>query len=302
MNNIKLSFVISTRNRLEFLKVVLEDLQSSKLPDEEIVVIDANSSDGTSAFLAEQLQNGGIQQLLTEPDRCQAEGWNKGMLLSKGQLIKKITDDDVFDLDAIRKCKAFMLEHKEFDVCISNELFTDDLHYPGFNRHSFLPEFKLWQKGSIKSFFFSDPHMLVRKKALPYIGLYNPHFIMIDYEYALRISHLQARIVYYTGYNSMSYFRPETVSGSINRELLSREYKLSDQLYNYSSKNSSALRILRFRASRFIRSLWPGSHPSEESNQKQQRSQQLPFSEKYTALKMKLKAENQQPATFITHV
>lgn len=297
MSNINLSFIFSTRNRLEFLRVVLQDLQTSLMPDEEIIVVDALSNDGTTEFLNLELERGAIHQLITEADRCQAEGWNKGMLMSRGTLIKKITDDDVFDFNAIRRCKDFMLAHPEYDACISNELFTDDLLYPQFNTHSFFEEFKAWKQGSIGSFFFSDPHLLLRRSALAYIGLYNPRFIMIDYEYSLRISQLQANIAYFSGYNSMSFFRRNTVSGTIDKQLLSREYDLSDKLYSYKSKNSSIISILRFKLSTFIHSPWKKKHKEGLLA-----TQQFTFSEQYHLLKEQLIIRNAQSTNFITHV
>lgn len=297
MHEINLSFVITTRNRLEYLKIVLEDIILSREDDEEIVVVDALSNDGTSEYLNNLYSNKKIQKLLIESDRCQAEGWNKGFLFASGKIIKKVTDDDIFDLASIRLCKRYMLENQEFDLCISNELFTDDRIYPNFNKHSFFEDFKKWRKKEIISFFFSDPHILIRNQALCYIGIYNPRFTMIDYEYSLRISFLQAKIVYYTGYNSTSYFRNNTVSGLINKKALNEEYRTSDLLYKHHGQNKSLLQLWRFEIFSLIRriittrSIKPVYNPDSVS-----------FREKYFHMQKTMERLNTENKTFISNV
>lgn len=298
MDEINLSFVVTTRNRLEFLKVILEDLISSRNADEEIVVIDALSNDGTGEYLKKLYREHKIQKLLIEADCCQAEGWNKGFLLSEGKLIKKITDDDVFDLSAIRVCKQFMLDNPEVDVCISNELFTDDNIYPNFNKHSFYEAFLRWKKKETDSFFFSDPHLLLRRTSLSLIGIFNPRFIMIDYEFSLRISFLKARIAYYSGFNSLSFFRRETISGLIKDSTLYNEYMITDRLYNYKEDNHSHL-TLRFKIIKKIKELVSKKSSKIENINK---SATTPFKEKYHLLKQELNKLNRNNKTFTKHV
>ena len=46
-----LTYIVSTRNRLPFLKITLEKLISELRQDEEIVVVDGNSNDGSKEYL-----------------------------------------------------------------------------------------------------------------------------------------------------------------------------------------------------------------------------------------------------------
>src|ERR1700712_1352900 len=107
MPAVNLSYVIATYNRLSFLKITLEKLISVLQPDEEIVVVDGNSTDGAKEYLQQLFSEGKIHQYVSEPDRNQAHGWNKAMLIAKGILIKKIIDDDVHDYEAIGRCRDF---------------------------------------------------------------------------------------------------------------------------------------------------------------------------------------------------
>ena len=49
--NFQLSYIIATRNRLPFLKITIEKIIDNIQPDEEIVVVDGNSTDGAKEYL-----------------------------------------------------------------------------------------------------------------------------------------------------------------------------------------------------------------------------------------------------------
>jgi glycosyltransferase involved in cell wall biosynthesis len=228
-----LSYIIATRNRLPFLKITLERLIAGLQPDEEIVVVDGDSTDGSKEYLTQLFSSGKIHQFISEPDKNQAHGWNKALLMAQGQVIKKIIDDDVFCYSAIRKCRDFMLQNPDVDVVISNDL-TASLNNPtDIQKQSRHPQFKKWKDGLTPSFTFGDVHMLICKSALSYIGLYNTSFVMMDWEYALRISYLKANIAYYTGYNALSVNHPQTVSSLKDSGLIEEQGKRGAFFYNY---------------------------------------------------------------------
>lgn len=234
MAAVNLSYIIATYNRLPFLTITLGKLVSELQPDEEIVVVDGSSTDGTTDYLEKLFKAGKIQQFKSEPDRNQAHAWNKAMLLAKGTIIKKIIDDDVFCYEAIRKCKTYMLEHTAVDVVISNDLSSVLYDSPTIEKRTRLPEFERWRNGLAASFTFSDVNMLIRRNALSFIGLYNTSFMMMDWEYALRISHLKANIAYFTGYNALSVGHDQTVSSLKNEQLITEQGKKAKVFYNYA--------------------------------------------------------------------
>jgi len=229
-----ISYIISTYNRLPFLKLTLNRLIQNLIPQEEIVIIDANSTDGSQDYLRQLFEDGKIHQYISEPDKNQAHGWNKAFLLAKGSIIKKIIDDDVFDLQTIRKCADFMLKNPQVDVIISSDLSCKLSNYQSIEQHNRIKQYKEWTSGLKLSFTFGDVHMLIRRSSLTYIGLYNTDFIMMDWEYSLRISYLKAVIVYYTGYNALSVFHEDSVSAKKNETLINIQAKKACTLYNYA--------------------------------------------------------------------
>ncbi len=230
----KLSYLVVTRNRLPFLKITLEKLINELQPDEEIVAVDGNSADGSKEYLQQLFEEGKIHQFISEPDHNQAHGWNKAMLMAKGILIKKIIDDDVFCYSAIRECKNFMLLNPLVDVVISNDLSSTLNTHKNIRKLSRLHEFEKWKRGLVPSFTFGDVHLLIRRSSLSYIGLYNTAYVMMDWEYSLRISYLKSNIVYYTGYNALSVAHHQTVSSLKNNKLINEQGKKGGIFYEYA--------------------------------------------------------------------
>ena len=233
MKNINLSYIISTRNRQSFLEITLEKLLTALQHDEEIVVVDGNSTDGSKQYLQQLFNEGKIHHFISEPDKNQAHAWNKAMLMAKGSIIKKIIDDDVFCYSAIRECKSYMLLNPDVDVVISNDLGSNLHNHKSIQKLSRLPQFEKWNKGIIPSFTFGDVHMLIRKSALAYIGLYNTAYVMMDWEYSLRISYLKTNVAYYTGYNALSVAHPQTISALKNNKLITAKGKRGSIMYEY---------------------------------------------------------------------
>lgn len=233
-----ISYVIATRNRLSFLKIIVEKLINVLQANEEIVVVDGNSTDGTKEYLQQLFEEGKIHQFVSEPDRNQAHGWNKGFLMARGTIIKKLIDDDVHDFDAIRECSNFMLSHPEIDICISNSMDVRLGDSGKAQIESRLSYFQQWKDGQTKTFTFGDVTMLIQRSSLSFIGLYDTQFKMIDWEYSLRCTYLKAKIAYYTGYNSLSVATPGNISSTATKKLFQYEGAIGKAKYGYPGDGS----------------------------------------------------------------
>ncbi|MBE9199405.1 MULTISPECIES: glycosyltransferase [unclassified Nodularia (in: cyanobacteria)] len=198
MNKITLSYVITTYNKLPYLKEAMKRLLENVKEDEEIIVTDGASTDGTVEYLTELYQQGKIHQFISELDKGEAHGYNKCLLMAKGELIKIITDDDVFYYPAIQECKKFMLEHPEVDV-ISGNMSSMGIENP----HSitilkwYEDEYRKWLQTKV-SFAYGGLSLMIRKSSLPLTGLFFTGVIGIDIEFTLRITHLNVCIAWYT--------------------------------------------------------------------------------------------------------
>ncbi len=186
-----LSYVLTTRNKLKSLRLLLDELVADRRADEEIVAVDAGSSDGTQEYLRELAAAGAISTWVSEPDKGESHGYNKALLLSRGAIVKPITDDDVFDWSVVRACARFMAEHPEVDALggnIGRVSTTDEgpLAFAAGNEDTYL---RYWRGECPRASFNGIPLML-RRSSLPLLGLFHVGCHAVDHEYTLRITGL----------------------------------------------------------------------------------------------------------------
>jgi glycosyltransferase involved in cell wall biosynthesis len=189
MSEIKLSYVLTTYNKLPYLKEVMRLLLLNKKEDEEIVIADGGSTDGTIEFFQELYDQGKIDQFISEKDKGEAHGYNKTFLMAKGDLIKVITDDDVFYYPAIKSCRKFMEENPSIDLMtgMAAMVYTGAIT-PINPIQEFFEEYQKWETGKCDRFYSNGLALLIRKKSLPLLGLFNNDLTYVDIEYTLRVS------------------------------------------------------------------------------------------------------------------
>jgi glycosyltransferase involved in cell wall biosynthesis len=199
MPEITLSYVLTTFNKITFLKVVVNELIQNRKDDEEIIVIDGGSADGTPEYLCDLKAKGDIDFYLSEKDKGESHGFNKGFFKAKGDLIKVITDDDAFYYPVIQKCKDYMLHNPGIDIMAGNmgSINMEDINSLYWSS-SFQDDFKKWKEGSLKNFFFNGTCLMIRKSSLNLTGLFNTRSLLADMEFTLRVTGV-ADIAWCTG-------------------------------------------------------------------------------------------------------
>lgn len=189
-----LSYIIVTRNRLPFLTKAIENLVAHKLPDEEIVVVDGNSTDGTVEYLEEMKKRGDVDQYVSGPDKSLGHAINKGILMAKGELMKTMSDDDVYYYDEMQKCKEFLLAHPEIDALGTNGTAHDGSEYDRAE------DFLLWKNTPYHPFMIGEQGLWLRKSSLALFGLTDTSFTYFwDAEFTVRLTAGRSRIAWYTG-------------------------------------------------------------------------------------------------------
>lgn len=254
----KISYIISTKNRLTFLKIIEQHIVANLHEDEEIIIVDGNSTDGSKKYLQDLYNKEIIHQFISEPDINQAHGWNKALLLARGQIIKKIIDDDVHDLNAIRNCAEFMIANPNIDLCISNHLTTSIANPIKIRNSGEFDKFERWKNKETPCFAFSDVSLLIRRSVLSKFGLFDTQFRMMDWEYALRCSFLKAKIAYYTGCNALAVDTPGNVTSTAPKSILRKEGKIGKVKYNFPGDRAdislySELKIFIGKSLNFIK-------------------------------------------------
>lgn len=237
MNEITLSYVLTTYNKLPFLKEVIRLLLQNRQADEEIIVTDGGSTDGTKEFLQNLYEQKLIHRFLSEKDKGEAHGFNKAICMARGELIKIVTDDDVYHYGQIREMKAFMLQNPSIDAVTGNILSVNVMQQPTFVewRRSYQLWFEQWVKKEVASTFFSCLPLMVRRSAVPAIGLFDTSFKHIDLEYSVRLTATGKKIAFCTGIVAIGLVNSQSVSAqeSSYTTVLQSELKRLKGNFNY---------------------------------------------------------------------
>lgn len=232
MSQYSLSYVLTTYNKLDFLRVAVPKAAACIKPDEELIVIDGGSTDGGAEYLQGLYERGLIQQFVSERDCGEGHGFNKAMLMAKGEVVKLLTDDDVFHFDAIGHCKDFMLANPRIDFLNTHggwyEQETDNDIFM-FTAASLIATHN-WRIDR-KPFAFCMLGAMLNRKSLPLLGLFNPDIKRADAEYSLRITSQKIKLAWYTG---VTYVRilNELSNSILFSERIKRETEKLDQFYD----------------------------------------------------------------------
>jgi len=95
------SIITTTKNRKDLLLKLLDKMREQTYHPFEHIIIDAGSTDGTLDILR-KLENKYPVRWISETDKNQTEGVNKGLKLAQGELVAITHDDDYWLPNGLR--------------------------------------------------------------------------------------------------------------------------------------------------------------------------------------------------------
>ena len=113
----RLSFILPTMNRAQFLPSALERCRALRGPNDELIVIDGLSADNTKEIVEKYRDI--VDIFVSERDVSYSHAYNKGLLLASGRYIKIISDDEIFHSRGIEKAVDVMERHLEIDLLLT---------------------------------------------------------------------------------------------------------------------------------------------------------------------------------------
>ena len=114
MTQIKFSIVITTYNRLSFLKRAIESALAQTVPC-EVVVVDDCSSDDTEDYV--RSLGSSITYHRNPTNMGHAASVNAGVQFASGDWIKPVDDDDYLDANCIREMMRAIALRREAVIC-----------------------------------------------------------------------------------------------------------------------------------------------------------------------------------------
>jgi len=185
MTNVRLSFVIPTRNQGRFIAQCIDGCLAQGIADSEVLVVDGASTDDTRDVLA---RYGDRIRWLSEPDRGQSDALNKGVRLARGELIAWINSDDYYADDrAIPRLLAELDRDPRLDVVYGDGVRVD-VHGEPIGPYKGRPIASVAQIVIHPASFVLQPSVVFRRQLFLDVGGVDEslHFTM-DYELWIRL-------------------------------------------------------------------------------------------------------------------
>lgn len=180
LNPLKLSVVITTRNRASDLKGCLESLSNSSglTYDFEVIVVDDASTDATSQMSPEEFPIRNLSFLRNSTQSMMVRTRNKGARAANGELVLFVDDDNILAPDMIEKLVGFADNHPDYGIIGPTMCFHPSKNpYVSYQKMSFFTgKTSGYISSSDEEFFESDgiPNVfMVRKITLESCGYFD---------------------------------------------------------------------------------------------------------------------------------
>jgi glycosyltransferase involved in cell wall biosynthesis len=112
----RISYVLATNNRSEFLKSFLINWSQFKKPIDELIIVDGSMSSESKKIIDDFDEI--VDLYVSEPDLNGVEAYNKGYLLAQGEFIKNVMDDDIFHPEAFEQAVGVMQNNPSIDFLV----------------------------------------------------------------------------------------------------------------------------------------------------------------------------------------
>lgn len=113
MHDLRITALITTHNRRDFLRAAVESVLSQTRPAEEILIVDAGSTDGTAEYV--RSLGDGVRSLVI-PSAGIAAARNAGLRHCTGDAVAFLDDDDLWATDKLARIAGYLEQHPDIDV------------------------------------------------------------------------------------------------------------------------------------------------------------------------------------------
>lgn len=178
----KVSIITPVFNDIRLGRALDSILSQQHDHEVETVVVDAASTDGTQAVLAEYRSR--ITTLVSEPDDGIYDGMNKGIGIATGEVVGILNADDRYLDPFVIRDVVNAFAHEDTDACYGDIVYTDESGRV----------VRYWKTGNYKrrkwylGWMPPHPTFFVRKRVYERYGALDLRYpIAADYELMLRL-------------------------------------------------------------------------------------------------------------------
>jgi len=110
----KVSIVVPSFNKVDFIKDTLESIVSQKYPNLEVIIQDGGSTDGTLEVIKKyQKKYPKIFKVESKKDKGQLDAINRGLKKATGEILTFINADDVYEKNAFKMVAEAYIKNKD---------------------------------------------------------------------------------------------------------------------------------------------------------------------------------------------
>lgn len=176
----KISIVTPSFNQASYLEQTIDSILSQGYPDLEYMVVDGGSTDGSKAIIERYSEH--LSWWVSEKDRGQSDGINKGLARATGDIVGWLNSDDYYEPGALKGVAQHFRENPDVDL-----LYFDVRNFGmrGVKVHSAADTIPA--ELFLTKVCLHQPGVFWRKPAMDRVGLLNEklHYVM-DFEYWIR--------------------------------------------------------------------------------------------------------------------
>jgi glycosyltransferase involved in cell wall biosynthesis/SAM-dependent methyltransferase len=122
----KVSILIPTFNRANYLKMAIDSALAQTYPNTEILVLDDCSTDETVNLPKIYRSETNVMFIRNENNIGFINNWNKAVALSSGEYIKIMGDDDILSTDCVAEQVRILDEHANIGIVCCNYSVIDE--------------------------------------------------------------------------------------------------------------------------------------------------------------------------------
>lgn len=218
----KVSIITVCYNSEKTIERTIQSVLSQNYSNIEYIVVDGGSKDNTVQIIEKYKEY--IDQFVSEKDEGIYDAINKGILMSKGDIVGILNSDDIFsDQNIVSEVASVFIEKPQLDSIIGNIAFINDK-----DKIVRVYNSKNWTPNKFV-FGFMPPHpsFYCKRELFQKLGEYKKDYkIAADYELLIRFLKIH-QISYYHLNTIMVYMNLGGVStkGFKSTMLLNREVK-----------------------------------------------------------------------------
>ncbi len=183
---IRVSYLITTRNRANYLERTLENVREFIEPQDELIIIDGGSTDHTAEIVSKNQDL--VSCFVSENDSGEAHAFNKGLFRARGRFLKPITDDDYFYPEAMRRLVAALEAAPDVEaIQCGGEVWVMRDGKPCFHSFRCLPPNIPAEGISIFDATVIGLGLIVRKAAFEKTGGVSNNYVAVDSDLTCRL-------------------------------------------------------------------------------------------------------------------